>query len=51
EHLLGFNEPDITTQADMNPSNAADLWMQEIQPWTANGTKLISPAVAWDLHW
>ncbi|KAJ7882758.1 hypothetical protein B0H14DRAFT_2499450 [Mycena olivaceomarginata] len=51
EHLLGFNEPDVSTQANMTPSEAVDLWMQEIEPWAANGTKLGSPAIAWDLNW
>ncbi|KAJ7468834.1 glycosyl hydrolase catalytic core-domain-containing protein [Mycena galericulata] len=51
EHLLGFNEPDIASQANMSPSDAADLWMENIQPWAAKGTKLISPAVAWNLNW
>ncbi|KAJ7865710.1 glycosyl hydrolase catalytic core-domain-containing protein [Mycena olivaceomarginata] len=49
EHLLGFNKPDVSTQANMTPSEAVDLWMQEIEPWAANGTKLGSPAIAWDL--
>ncbi|KAJ7820851.1 hypothetical protein B0H14DRAFT_2833171 [Mycena olivaceomarginata] len=51
EHLLGFNEPDVSTQANMTPSEAVDLWMQEIEPWAANGTNLGSPAIAWDLNW
>ncbi|KAJ6626362.1 glycosyl hydrolase catalytic core-domain-containing protein [Mycena sp. CBHHK59/15] len=51
KHLLAFNEPDIASQGDMSPSYAADVWMKEIQPWAAKGTKLGSPAVAWDLNW
>ncbi|KAJ7597857.1 glycosyl hydrolase catalytic core-domain-containing protein [Mycena floridula] len=51
QHLLGFNEPDISSQANMSPSYAADVWMQEIHPWAAKGVKLGSPAIAWDLNW
>ncbi|KAJ7463380.1 hypothetical protein FB451DRAFT_1494561 [Mycena latifolia] len=50
-HLLGFNEPDISSEANMSPANAADVWMQEIHPWAAKGVKLGSPAVAWNLDW
>ncbi|KAJ7154903.1 glycosyl hydrolase catalytic core-domain-containing protein [Mycena crocata] len=51
QYLLGFNEPDISSQGDMSPAYAADVWMKEIHPWAANGVKLGSPAVAWDLDW
>ncbi|KAJ7018407.1 glycosyl hydrolase catalytic core-domain-containing protein [Mycena alexandri] len=51
KHLLGFNEPDISSQANMSPASAADVWMQEIHPWAAKGVKLGSPAVAWNLDW
>ncbi|KAJ7463348.1 glycosyl hydrolase catalytic core-domain-containing protein [Mycena latifolia] len=51
KHLLGFNEPDISSQANMSPANAADVWMSEIHPWAAKGVSLGSPAVAWNLDW
>ncbi|KAJ6549034.1 glycosyl hydrolase catalytic core-domain-containing protein [Mycena vulgaris] len=51
QHLLGFNEPDISSQANMSPASAADVWMKEIHPYAAKGVKLGSPAVAWDLSW
>ncbi|KAJ7116931.1 glycosyl hydrolase catalytic core-domain-containing protein [Mycena epipterygia] len=51
QHLLGFNEPDIASQSNMSPAYAADVWMKEIHPWAAKGTKLGSPAVAWNLDW
>ncbi|KAJ7056208.1 glycosyl hydrolase catalytic core-domain-containing protein [Mycena amicta] len=50
-HLMGFNEPDINSQSNMSPSYAAQVWMQEIQPYGYKGVKLISPAVAWNLDW
>jgi len=51
KHLLGFNEPDISSQANMSPASAADTWMKEIHPYAAKGVKLGSPAVAWNLDW
>ncbi|KAJ7708022.1 glycosyl hydrolase catalytic core-domain-containing protein [Mycena metata] len=51
QHLLGFNEPDISSQANMSPASAADTWMKEIHPYAAKGVKLGSPAVAWNLDW
>jgi len=51
KHLLGFNEPDIGSQGNMDPNYAAQVWMDEIQPWANKGVKLGSPAVAWDLDW
>lgn len=51
KYLLSFNEPDISSQANMNPSTAAQLFMQEIFPYRKKGVKVGSPAVAWDLNW
>jgi len=50
-HLIGFNEPDISSQSNMSPAYAAQVWMQEIHPWGQKGVKLISPAIAWDQDW
>jgi hypothetical protein len=41
--LLGFNEPDFASQADMPVEQALDLWPQL----EATGLRLGSPAVAW----
>ncbi|KAJ7698254.1 glycosyl hydrolase catalytic core-domain-containing protein [Mycena rosella] len=51
KHLLGFNEPDISSQANMSPADAAGVWMSEIHPYAAKGVQLGSPAVAWNLDW
>lgn len=40
--LLGFNEPDLSSQANMTPTQALDLWPQL----EATGMRLGSPAVA-----
>lgn len=42
--LLGYNEPDLPGQADMDPVIAANLWKIYMQPF-AGKAKLISPAV------
>lgn len=51
QHLMGFNEPDIDSQANMSPSDAAGVWMDQIHPWGKKGVKLVSPQVAFDLDW
>lgn len=50
-YLLAFNEPDIESQANMDPSSAAQLYMDQINPWASKGTKLGSPAIAWSIDW
>ncbi|WP_027344832.1 sigma-70 family RNA polymerase sigma factor [Hamadaea tsunoensis] len=42
-YLLGFNEPDMSGQANMSTDQALSLWPQLM----ATGSKLGSPAVAW----
>lgn len=50
--VLGFNEPDLSSQGDMNPYDAAALYMQEIFPLKKKyGTRLVSPQIAWRLDW
>ena len=51
QHLLAFNEPEISSQSNMDPSYAAQLYMQEIQPFGAKGTQLGSPAIVSDPDW
>jgi RNA polymerase sigma factor (sigma-70 family) len=43
-YLLGFNEPDMTSQSNMTPAQALSLWPQLM----ATGLQLGSPAVADD---
>lgn len=49
--LLGFNEPDISGQSNLDPQTAANLWMQEIQPWKKRGVRLGSPQIVWNQDW
>lgn len=42
--LFGANEPDLSTQSNMSPQDAAALWMQYMEPF-AGKAKLVSPAV------
>jgi hypothetical protein len=51
QHLLSFNEPDVSSQSNMDPSYAASLYMQEINPWGKRGVTLGSPAIAYNLNW
>jgi hypothetical protein len=43
-YILGFNEPDMSSQANMSPSDAASYYRQYITPFSGKA-KLISPAV------
>ena len=51
QHLMGFNEPDVPSQSNMNADYAAQLFMQEIYPWSKKGVQLGSPAIVWNLNW
>ncbi|KAF7351503.1 Glycoside hydrolase family 128 protein [Mycena sanguinolenta] len=43
--ILGFNEPDLSSQANMSPEDAASYYSQYISPLSAKGFKLTTPAV------
>ena len=45
EYLLGFNEPNFFSQANVSASEAASLWPQVEQIATQRGLTLVSPAV------
>ena len=49
--LLGFKEPDIKGQSNLDPQTAANLWMQEIQPWKSRGVRLGSPQIVYNQDW
>lgn len=44
KHLLAFNEPDLSSQANMSPQQAATSYMKHMQPF-AGKAKLVSPAI------
>lgn len=47
-----FNEPDFTQESNIDPEDAAQLWIQYIQPLRALGIRLGGPAVtATGLPW
>lgn len=46
-YLLGFNEPNFTSQANLTPAQAAALWPNVEQIATEKGLILVSPAVNW----
>ncbi|WFD01502.1 hypothetical protein MOBT1_000168 [Malassezia obtusa] len=50
-HILAFNEPDIPTQANLDPEAAVELWMKELQPYAEQGKNVSSPQMVWNLNW
>ncbi|KAF9524085.1 glycosyl hydrolase catalytic core-domain-containing protein [Crepidotus variabilis] len=44
--ILAFNEPDFVNEANMQPDEAAKLWMQYLQPLKSQGIRLGGPAVS-----
>ncbi len=57
-HVLGFNEPEISGQSNMSPSDGAALWKAHIEPLKEQGILLGSPAPSgspagkqWLLDW
>jgi hypothetical protein len=51
KNLLCINEPDVSSQANLSPSEAANLYMKYIFPWAKRGTTVCSPAIIWNLNW
>lgn len=45
KYLLAFNEPNLTDQANMTPSKAAELWLPVVALAKELNLKLISPAM------
>jgi len=43
--VLGFNEPDLSSQSNVDPATAASVWKQYIQPLHNYGVRLGAPAV------
>ncbi|KAI0328759.1 hypothetical protein GY45DRAFT_951525 [Cubamyces sp. BRFM 1775] len=43
-HLLFINEPDLSSQSNTSPQDAAQQWMQFMQPFAGKAT-LVSPAI------
>ena len=49
--VLGFNEPDIASQANMSPNVAAQVFFDEITvPFGRRGSNVVSPAIVWDVN-
>jgi len=43
-HILGMNEPELSSQSYMTPQQAADMWKVYIEPLKARSLRLGSPA-------
>ena len=46
-YLLGYNEPNLTDQANMTPTQAAEKWADVVNLAKSNNARLISPAMNW----
>ncbi|SMB79891.1 glycosyl hydrolase [Deinococcus hopiensis] len=46
-YLLVLNEPNLTDQANLTPTQAADLWPRYEQVAADTGVKLVGPAMNW----
>lgn len=46
-HLLLLNEPNLTDQANLTPSQAAQLWPRYEAVAASTGVKLVGPAITW----
>lgn len=46
-YLLGYNEPNLTDQANMTPTQAAERWGEVVELAKTNNAHLISPALNW----
>lgn len=46
EYVLGFNEPELPDQANLSVSDALVAWKKMSDAFTAEGVKLVSPAVS-----
>jgi hypothetical protein len=46
-YILGFNEPNFTTQSNLTPSQAAAIWPYIEQIAADKGLQIVSPAVNW----
>ena len=46
-YLLGYNEPNLTDQANMTPTQAAEKWGDVVALAKANNARLIAPAMNW----
>ena len=47
QYLLLLNEPNLTSQANLTPTQAAQLWPSYEAIATATGVKLVGPAMTW----
>jgi hypothetical protein len=47
KYLLGFNEPNFKSQANLTPAQAAAMWPNLEKIATDKGLELVSPAVNW----
>ncbi|KAL9937328.1 hypothetical protein V8E36_003737 [Tilletia maclaganii] len=48
KYILFFNEPDVPSQSNSSPKQAAKYWVREMLPWQRRGVKVSSAQICWD---
>ncbi|UZJ56007.1 hypothetical protein CBS101457_005327 [Exobasidium rhododendri] len=51
KYVLAFNEPDVSGQSNMSPTEAAKEYMKELNPLRKKGIKVSSPQIVWNTKW
>lgn len=50
-YILAYNEPDVVSQANMTPLQAALGYIKELEPYRQMGVQVSSPQIAWNYTW
>jgi len=45
-YLMGYNEPNLVSQSNLDPNHACDVWKQTMLPLRGGGTQIVSPSVS-----
>jgi hypothetical protein len=51
DYILAYNEPDVPSQANMTPVEAAEAFVLDLEPWRQAGVMVSSPQIVWNITW
>ncbi|KAE8215791.1 hypothetical protein CF327_g972 [Tilletia walkeri] len=51
KHIIAQNEPDVKSQANVDPYTAAADWARELGPYQKKGVKITTPQIVYDVNW
>ncbi|CAD6912596.1 unnamed protein product [Tilletia controversa] len=51
KHIIAQNEPDVKSQANVDPYTAAADWARELGPFQKKGVKITTPQIVYDVNW